>query len=158
MRLTADGLTDDERGELSAFSEGVPAVRDGPVPAEKRVGDPEATWVTIPDLFLTRTDGDRVDSFIYSIYNSFLAFHDTFEYLAARAIICPTNVVVDAIDDWISGPVGSEGREYLNVDRVAPGSEQVPNVDVIYTEGILNAIAQPNYHKHRLVPNLLLLW
>jgi hypothetical protein len=34
---------------------------------------------------------------------------------------------------------------------VASGSEQIPNVDVLYTEDILNAITQPNYSEQRLV-------
>jgi hypothetical protein len=73
------------------------------------------------------------------------------EYLAVRAIVCPTNAVVDAINDRVASRVPLESREYLSADRVAPGSEQIPNVDVLYREDILNAITQPNYPEHRLV-------
>jgi hypothetical protein len=45
--------------------------------------------------------------------------------------VCPTNVVVDAINDRVAFRISSENREYLSVDRVAPGSEQIPNVDVL---------------------------
>jgi ATP-dependent DNA helicase PIF1 len=34
---------------------------------------------------------------------------------------------------------------------MASGSEQIHNVDVLYTEDILNAITQPNYSEQRLV-------
>ncbi|KAM0910887.1 hypothetical protein ACQ4PT_013858 [Festuca glaucescens] len=124
MRLSADGLADDERAELSKFSDWVLAVGD---------------------------DGDRVDALIDSVYDDFTAFHAILEYLAARAIVCPTNVVVNAINDRITAKVQSEGREYFSADRVAPGSEQIPNVDVLYTTDILNAITQPNYPDHRLL-------
>jgi hypothetical protein len=53
--------------------------------------------------------------------------------------------------DRVASRVPSESREYLSADRVASGSEQIPNVDVLYTENILNAITQPNYPKQRLV-------
>jgi ATP-dependent DNA helicase PIF1 len=107
--------------------------------------------VTIPDSFLIRTDGDRVDTLIDCIYDSFSASYYCLEYLAARAIVCPTNAVVDAINDRVASRVPLESREYLSADRVAPRSEQIPNVDMLYTEDILNAITQPNYPEHRLV-------
>jgi hypothetical protein len=63
----------------------------------------------------------------------------------------PTNVIVDAINDRVASRIPLESREYLSADRVALGSEQIPNIDVLYREDILNAITQPNYPKHRLV-------
>jgi hypothetical protein len=151
MRLKADGLTDDEKAELALFSDWVLAIGDGTLQAQRHPGETESTWVTIPEKFLIKTDGDRADSLIDSVYDDFTSFHSSLEYLAARAIVCPTNVVVDAINDRIAARVQSESREYLSADRIAPGTEQVPNVDVLYTEDILNAITQPNYPDHRLV-------
>jgi hypothetical protein len=107
--------------------------------------------MTILDSFLIRTDGARVDTLIGYVYDYFCASYCCLEYLAARAIVCPTNAAVDAINDWIASRIPLESRKYLSADRVAPGSEQIPNVDVLYTEDILNAITQPSYHEHRLV-------
>jgi hypothetical protein len=55
--------------------------------------------------------------------------HCCLEYLAARAIGCPINVV-DAINDRVASRVPSESRKYLSADRLA----QIPNVDVLYTK------------------------
>lgn len=151
MHLSATGLTDDEKRDLKVFSDWVLAVADGKLETRKRVGESESTWLTIPDRFFIKTDGYRVDSLIDSIYDNFEASHASLEYLAARAIVCPTNILVDALNDRIAARVHSEGREYFSADRVAPGSEQIPNVDVLYTEDILNAIKQPNYPDHRPV-------
>jgi ATP-dependent DNA helicase PIF1 len=85
------------------------------------------------------------------VYDYFSASYCCLEYLAARAIVCPTNTVVDAINDRVASRVPSESSEYLSADRVASGSEQIPNVDVLYTEDILNAITQSNYPGQRLV-------
>jgi hypothetical protein len=54
--------------------------------------------------------------------------------------VCPTNVVGDAINDRVAFKVPSKSREYLSADRVAPGSEKIPNVDVLYIIDILHAI------------------
>jgi hypothetical protein len=56
--------------------------------------------------------------------------HCCLEYLAARAIVCPINVVVDAMNDQVASRVPLESRKYLSADRLA----QIPNVDVLYTE------------------------
>jgi hypothetical protein len=89
--------------------------------------------MTIPDSFFIKTDGDRVDALIGCAYDYFSASYCCHEYLAARAIVCPTNAVVDAINDRVAFRVPLESRKYLSVDRVAAGSEQIPNVDVLYT-------------------------
>jgi hypothetical protein len=141
--LKADGLTDDSRAD----SWWVLPVGNGTV----RAGDSESTWVTILDSFFIRTNGDRVDALIDCVYDYFGASYCCLEYLAARAIVCPTNTVVDAINDRVASRVPSKSREYLSADKVVPGSEQIPNVNVLYTEDILNAITQPNYPEHRLV-------
>lgn len=39
----------------------------------------------------------------------------------------------------------------MSADKVDAGSEQIPNVDVLYTEDILNAIIPPNYPDHPVV-------
>jgi hypothetical protein len=54
--------------------------------------------------------------------------------------VCPTNAVGDAINNRVAYRVPLESRQYLSADRVALGSEQIPNVDVLYTEDILNTI------------------
>jgi hypothetical protein len=74
--------------------------------------------VTIPDSFFIRTDGDRVDASIDCVYEYLSASYCCLEYLAARAIVCPTNVVVDAINDRVASRESSESREYLSADRV----------------------------------------
>jgi hypothetical protein len=78
--------------------------------------------VTIPDSFFIRTDGDRVDALIDYVYNYFSASYCCLEYLAARAIVCPKNAVVYAINDLVVSRISSEIREYLSADRVTPGS------------------------------------
>ena len=106
---------------------------DGVLPAEKHAGDSEPTWVTIPDAFLIKADGDRVDALIDCVYDGFAGSYGSLGYLAARAIVCPTNAVVDAINERVAARVPSESREYLSADRVAPVSEKIPNVVVLYT-------------------------
>jgi hypothetical protein len=78
--------------------------------------------MTIPASFFIRMDGDRVDALIDCVYNYFRASYCCLEYLAARAIVCPTNAVVDAINDRVASRIPSESREYLSADMVAPGS------------------------------------
>jgi hypothetical protein len=113
MQLKADGLTDASRAELASFSEWVLVVGSGTLPAHKRARDSQSTWVTIPDNFLIRTDGDRVDALIDSVYDGFSGSYCCLEYLAARAIVCPTNAVVDAINERVALRVPLEICECL---------------------------------------------
>jgi hypothetical protein len=82
--------------------------------------------VNIPDSLFIRTDSDRVDALIDCVYDYFSASYCCLEYLAARAIVCPTNAVVDAINDRVASRVPLKSHEYLSADRVASRSEQIP--------------------------------
>lgn len=44
------------------------------------------------------------------IYDGFASSYSCLEYLAAKAIVCPTNTVVDAINECVAARVPSESR------------------------------------------------
>ncbi|PNT74536.1 hypothetical protein BRADI_1g16980v3 [Brachypodium distachyon] len=151
MRLQSDGLTSFERGRLSWFADWVLSMGDGVLPCEARGDDSERCWVRVPEMFLVPAGGNKVASIVDEIYDGFMSSHRNVEYLAARAIVCPTNVVVDQINQYITSMVPGEAREYLSADRVAPSSEQVPNVELLYPTEFLNTVVVPNYPHRRLL-------
>ncbi|XP_024314547.1 uncharacterized protein LOC112270721 [Brachypodium distachyon] len=127
MRLQSDKLSETDRLLLSEFAQWVLDVGDGVLRARRYKDDPERVWVDIPDRFLI-----KVSAIVGDVYHDFVLHHDNMDYLAGRAIICPTNAVVDEINEYVTSMVPSEETEYLSADRIAPCSEQVPNVDVLF--------------------------
>ncbi|PNT67793.1 hypothetical protein BRADI_3g32249v3, partial [Brachypodium distachyon] len=149
MRLQASGLSPDERDELAEFASWVLNVGDSVLPPQKREGDDESSWVCIPPKFLVIGKKNRIAAIVDEIYDSFLECYDKASYLADRAIVCPTNSVVDEVNDYITAIIPSEMREYLSADGIAPCSEQVPNIEELYPVEFLNSIAVLNYPQHR---------
>jgi hypothetical protein len=61
------------------------------------------------------------------------------EYLA-RAIVCPNNQDVDAINDYIVNLVHGDSVQYLSCDTISKSSEHIPDFDILYPTEFLNFI------------------
>lgn len=64
--------------------------------------------------------------------------------------MCPTISVVDEVNDFITAMVPGELREYLSADKIAPCSEQIPDIEELYPVEFLNSIVVHNYPHHCL--------
>jgi hypothetical protein len=84
---------------------------------------------TIPHLA-----SNNVDAAIGSVYNSFFFNYVSINYLAERAIMCPTNTVVDEINDSVFERVLGCFRKYLGCD-----SDHVSNADLLYPPEFLHS-------------------
>ena len=112
MRLLNPSLQGNERTELEQFSEWVLAIGDGTLPAVKRGEECEASWITIPDDLLVRTDGDKIAALVSEVYPAFLANYQNPTYLASRAIVCPNNLTVDEINEYIVSMLPGDNTHY----------------------------------------------
>lgn len=162
MRLLNPSLPNTQKEELKQFSEWVLAVGDGTLPTKKKDGESYPTWITIPDDLLIMTDGDKIDAIVREVYHDFLSCYRDPEYLASRAIVCPSNSIVDEINNYVVGLIPGDGKEYLSCDTISKCSEQIPDFDMLYPTELLNSIDANNFSTHRLVlkegVTVMLLW
>jgi len=151
MRLLNPSLEESKRDELGQFSNWVLAIGDGTAPAERKGDECEASWVTIPDGLLIHTDGDKIAAIVFEVYPDFLMNYNNPEYLASRAIVCPNNITVDEINDFIVSLIPGDSVHYLSCDTISKSSEHIPDFDVLYPTEFLNSINVNNFPCHKLV-------
>jgi hypothetical protein len=151
MRLSMPNADSSLQESVSVFSKWVLDLGDGKLPAKRREGESESTWVQIPEDLLIRTDGDKIDAIVSSTYVDFHANYQSMPYLRERAILAPTNDFALEINDYVLGLVPEPAREYLSFDSIANGSDAVHESDLFYPTEVLNGIALINYPQHRLV-------
>lgn len=132
------------------FGQWVVSLGDGSLPMCALAGDLEACWIDIPKRFLIHTDGDKIFAIIEEVYDCFQVHYNDPSYLADWAIVCPTNVVVESINDHVMTMVPGDVRQYLSSDRIVPGSAQIPTVYEDYPPEHLNGLVVPNYPRHCL--------
>ncbi|XP_066162009.1 uncharacterized protein [Oryza sativa Japonica Group] len=151
MRLLNPMLPDNQKKELHDFSQWVLAIGNGTLPMTAKEGENYPAWITIPDDLLVMTSGDKIAAIVHEVYSDFLTCYRDIEYLASRAIVCPTNTTVDEINDYIIGLVPGDSRVYLSCDTISKSSEQIPDFDLLYPLEFLNSINATNFPTHKLV-------
>jgi hypothetical protein len=151
MRLLGPSLEENDRNDLISFGKWVLSIGDGTLPAEKRTGDREPTWITIPDDLLVQTNNDKIAAIVSEVYLDFFMNYDKPTYLASCAIICPNNATVDDINNYIVSLVSGETVRYLSCDTISKSSERIPDFDVLYPTEFLNSINANNFPSHELM-------
>ncbi|WVZ82292.1 hypothetical protein U9M48_029572 [Paspalum notatum var. saurae] len=70
---------------------------------------------------------------------------------ASRAIVCPNNVTVDEINDYVVSLLPGDSVHYFSCDTISKSSEHIPDFDVLYPTEFLNSIDANNFPSHKLV-------
>ena len=71
-------------------------------------------------------------------------------YLQDRAILAPTNEVVEELNDYIVSSLNGEVHEYLSSDSICKASSNVLDQDILYTVEFLNTLRFPGLPNHEL--------
>jgi hypothetical protein len=71
-------------------------------------------------------------------------------YLCERAILSPTNSVVDEINNFILGAIPGEMREYTSCDTITTCNNKSYVMDTLYPTEFLNSISVSNFPKHKI--------
>ncbi|GJV79230.1 ATP-dependent DNA helicase PIF1-like protein [Tanacetum coccineum] len=116
MRLRV-GNNNGESEETKAFADWILSIGNGEV-GEDQEGEAE---VEIPDGILIKdTSGDPIDAIINAIYPDVVANLSTPGYFEDRAILAPTNDVVNKINERMMKLIHTEERVYLSSDSISP--------------------------------------
>ena len=96
--------------------------------------------------------------YVYDVF--FLKYNDA-DYLSRRAIVCPTNSIVDKLNDDVFKRVPGVCADYLSYDSISRSTDPVDEVELFYPPELLNSITINNFPHHKIslkvgVPVMLL--
>jgi hypothetical protein len=101
-----------------------------------------------------------MDTTIQSVYESFFNYSSA-DYLAQHSILCPTNTVVDEINDSVFQRVPGCARRYLSSDSISKSTDHAFDAELLYPPEFLHSVTINNFPHHELdlkvgVPVMLL--
>lgn len=151
MRLLSPILTEQDKLELAEFNQWMLNIGEGNIPATAKEGDNEPFWIKIPKEFLIMPPKNAITSLIETIYpNLATRFKDTY-YLSERAVLTPTNEVVDNVNDVVVSMVPGHEKEYLSCDRIARTPNMHDSYEILYPVEFLNSLNGNNFPHHKII-------
>jgi hypothetical protein len=151
MRLSGTTLTHEEQEKLSQFSKWMLDVGEGKINATTQEGEDEPTWIEIPHELLLLPQGDKITCIVDKIYDDLNKSYMQLEYLKDRAILTPTNDIVDSINEYIVSLIPKETKEYLSCDKVIKAPNTHESYDLLYPVEFLNTLNGNSFPQHRIV-------
>ena len=131
------------------------------MPAIALEDEDEPTWVTIPDDLLIQQATNPIKQIVDSTYPDLLTRYDEVGYICKRAILAPTNDIVDKINSYILSSLPSEIKTLLSADRICPSTASFDEQSALYPSKFLNTFKFSGIPNHALelkvgVPIILL--
>ncbi|KAL7154894.1 hypothetical protein ABFS83_03G034600 [Erythranthe nasuta] len=106
--------------------------------------------IEIPDDLLIQSSGNHLASIAEETYPNLLANIMNSEYLQQRAILAPTNEIVEKVNDYMLPLVRKEEKVYLSFDSPCTANETVDSHHDIHTLEFLNTITSSGLPTHEL--------
>ncbi|XP_074323586.1 uncharacterized protein LOC141660499 [Apium graveolens] len=117
MRLNA-GNSDLENKTIADFSKWQLVVGDGKKTNISPSPDTGEMLIKIPDQYIVHTSGDPMQKLFEVTYIDFIQNISSHEYLRSRAILTPTNIMVDEINTTILEKIPGMVYTYLSQDSI----------------------------------------
>lgn len=137
--------------EVKSFSAWLLQLGEGLIPASKRDGDTEPTWIHIPDELLVFTDGPKIPTLVDLTYPQFSHNYLSPQYLKQRAILTTTNDIVDDINSYMLTLLPQQPKEYLSADSISKCLDTCNDADILYPTEYLNTLNANNFPQHKLI-------
>ncbi|PUZ75900.1 hypothetical protein GQ55_1G247000 [Panicum hallii var. hallii] len=93
----------------------------------------------------------KIPALVNCIYPQFEQKYYKPEYLKERAILAPTNEIVNDINTHILTLVPQEDKKYLNADSISKCLDTCNDADILYPVEYLNTLTATNFPQHKLV-------
>ncbi|XP_027184152.1 ATP-dependent DNA helicase PIF1-like [Coffea eugenioides] len=135
---------------LEEFSKWILDLGEGKLPAISFDDEDESTWIEIPDDLLIPQDTDCIHCIIDSTKPDLLANYNNASYLRNRAILAPTNDVVDEVNSVILSSILGHSRIYLSADRICPTSDCGLEQASLYPVEFLNTLKFSGIPNHSI--------
>ena len=145
MRLLQNGMSGIETSSIKDFSEWILKIGNG----ELGEGDGDYN-ISIPSDLIIQPSENPMQDIIDNTYPGLENKYTDPSYLQDRAILAPTNEVVEELNDYIVSSLNGEVHEYLSSDSICKASSNVPDQDLLYTVEFLNTLRFPGLPNHKL--------
>uniref|UniRef100_A0A6N2L7M0 ATP-dependent DNA helicase n=1 Tax=Salix viminalis TaxID=40686 RepID=A0A6N2L7M0_SALVM len=132
MRLSTDGLTYEEKAEITEFSEWILNVGNGEISNLPSLDESDASFVTIPSDLLLENSCEPISTIVSTIYPSICGIQVDPSYLRERAIATTKNTTVAEINDFVLDIALGEKRVYLSVDSIYTSSTEIDDASSLY--------------------------
>ena len=131
MRLTQDS------GDIAPreFVEWILKIGDG----ELNNSESEAL-IEIPHDLLIQPSSHLFKDIVNATYPNFHTKFNDSKYLEERAILAPTNEVVEDINDYMIDLINVDKEIYLSADSICKASTNILDQDVMYPTELLNSL------------------
>ncbi|XP_074352922.1 uncharacterized protein LOC141692081 [Apium graveolens] len=150
MRLHA-GNSEAENKEIEKFSNWVLDIGNGKLP-NLNSDSPECDAdIEIPEEFLVHADTDPIDEIIKVTYPNLLENFRSSQYLKEKAILTPTNVVVDDINTRVLDKLPGKTYTYISTDVIIDPPSGDDDVEASIPVEYLNSLNMSGIPKHNLV-------
>ncbi|XP_021995719.1 uncharacterized protein LOC110892892 [Helianthus annuus] len=147
MRLTV-GANASDIEEIKAFADWLLDLGEG------KIGDSDDCEVVIdiPEDLLIKCSEDPMSDLIEFVYPSLLQLYKDKNYFAERAILAPTNEVVQEINEKLLASFPGDEVEYLSSDSICQTDQGKNEANArLYSPDLLNGLKISGLPNHRLV-------
>ncbi|XP_022003995.1 uncharacterized protein LOC110901476 [Helianthus annuus] len=147
MRLTV-GANASDIEEIKGFADWLLDLGEG------KIGDSDDCEVVIdiPEDLLIKCSEDPMSDLIEFVYPSLLQLYKDKDYFAERAILAPTNEVVQEINEKLLDSFPGDEVEYLSSDSICQTDQGKNEANArLYSPDVLNGLKISGLPNHRLV-------
>lgn len=149
MRLHA-GNTELLNKIISKFSKWQLSVGDGKVDNVCQITDNGEMLIKIPDQYVIHKSEDPIKTLFNITYPDFLNNISSHSYLRSRAILTPTNIVVDDINNHIHEKNPGILHTYLSQDSIDDAGDEGDDFRSAFPVEYLKSLNMPCIPKHEL--------
>ncbi|XP_038698800.1 uncharacterized protein LOC119996288 [Tripterygium wilfordii] len=151
MRLSAKGLSNEEKLQLTSFSEWLLDVGEGKIEATKMDEEEDyPTWIKVPDHLQVHSEMGDIEAITSEVYDNLSSMYSDPAYLKQRAIITGTNAAVDELNCHVLSLIPTEQRIYLSYDYISNDDNASDDMDVLYPPEFLNSLTFNGVPNHEL--------
>nr|GEX71771.1 hypothetical protein [Tanacetum cinerariifolium] len=143
-----------ENGEIDTrkqdFNQWVLAVGDGTMPAKKKQGGDEATWIEIPERFLIKEWTNPIEQIVQETYSDFTTRQHDDDHLKERAILTPRNDDTYATNEYMFKNLAGDTVTYNSANEICKASTDTLEQHNLYLVEFLNSLNFPGMPPHSL--------
>jgi hypothetical protein len=140
MRLSSNGLSNDQKKELAIFGNWILAIGDGTQQDALFPDDYDASMIKIPQDLLLEAGSNPILAIVSAVYPSIRDINIDPCYFRERAIVTPRNATVSEINNFILNMLPRMKRIYLSTDTVCKTSSDGDNANILYPVEFINQL------------------